>query len=64
MLPITAVGSSYRVAGTSILSVPIVAEPINETSTNEPVPSTVILVIVPSVVRFVISLKVRLPASP
>lgn len=64
MLLITAVGSSVRVVGTSILTVPIVAESTSETFANEPVPSTVRLVIVPSVVRFVISLKVRLPASP
>ena len=61
---ITAVGSPVRVIGTSILTVPIVADPTNETFANEPVPSTVRFVIVPSVVRLVISLKVRLPASP
>ena len=61
---ITAVDSPDKLVGTSILIVPIVADSTNETSANEPVPSTVRLVIVPSVVRFVISLKVRLPASP
>ena len=62
MLPITAVDSPDKLAGTSILTVPIVADPTNETFANEPVPSTVIFVIVPYAVIFATSpIKVRLP---
>ena len=62
MLLITAGASTNGVAGTSILTVPIVANPTNETFANEPVPSTVIFVIVPYAVIFATSpIKVRLP---
>ena len=61
MLLITADGVDGVVAGTSILIVPIVAVSTSETFANEPVSSTVRFVIVPSVVRFVISNDLLIP---